>query len=96
MTGGVATRVSLQVERLEKEHVSDSRSFKKMEEAGLRAQSRLKASERSVTEQANRYEALELVMQKLQLKMSVCDGERSEPRTSSLPNTLRVWLGSAV
>jgi len=47
----------VQVERLEKEHVADSRRMRQMEEAALKAQSRLKASERSVTEQAARYEA---------------------------------------
>lgn len=47
----------MQVERLEKEHVADSRRMRQMEEAALKAQSRLKASERSVTEQTSRYEA---------------------------------------
>jgi hypothetical protein len=123
----------VQVERLEKEHVADSRRMRQMEEAALKAQSRLKASERSLTEAASRYEArrphahvqlrlpsvrpafaprsprtceapgkrllslycgrgrqaLELLMQKLQLKMSVCDGERGEPRTLLFCSTAR-------
>lgn len=38
-------------------------------------------------------QALELLMQKLQLKMSVCDGERGEPRTrhACKPEAL-VWV----
>lgn len=51
-------RCVLQVERLEREHVADSRRMRQMEDAAVKAQSRLKTSERQVAEQSQRYQVV--------------------------------------
>mmetsp|Transcript_4550 Transcript_4550/g.8534 ORF Transcript_4550/g.8534 Transcript_4550/m.8534 type:complete len:630 (+) Transcript_4550:203-2092(+) len=72
----IRAELESKVERLEREHVADSRRMRQMEDAAVKAQSRLKTSERQVAEQSQRYQALEQLLQNLQLKEGVCEGNR--------------------
>ncbi|KAK3232790.1 hypothetical protein CYMTET_56875 [Cymbomonas tetramitiformis] len=73
----VRTELEAKVERLEREHMHDARRMKQMEETVVKAQARLKVSERSTGEQESRYQALEQLMQQLQLRHDTCVADRN-------------------